>query len=353
MTRYLVFYGAPTPGDAGKPPSEFQWRTVSSRNSNGPPLTLPPATLAAASRRISMMYENVIFSESHDSDGLLDLPATETSAGNEETPREGQTTVITWPRTTQATDEQSRSAADISFLRPSANVSRLRSQRETQETQETESYNYSDASSIAQFPAFHFSLHALTPLAAMITHAQAARARQMPKASHKVSVLAAVLEVDGPGTVRIKKGPDAGKEVSLLKLIIGDESGGICKLTAWREIAEAWGGASPPPSPYASGGGGARRPATKKGDIVLLENVLASWEPEHGGSTICPGTIPVSLSASPQLKSRLEICYRTLPSSPQDARLRPDLRLGMSDAAVRRVASVVRWFEDVAGLPQA
>ncbi|KAI0674913.1 hypothetical protein C8Q78DRAFT_509578 [Trametes maxima] len=351
MTRYLVFYGAPTPGDVGKPLSEFQWRTASSPNSNGPPLTLPPATLAAASRRISMMYENVIFDESHDSDGFLDLPAAETSAGNGEGPR-GQTTVITWPRTTQATDEQSRSAVDISFLRPSASVSRLRSQRETQETQETESYNYSDASSIAQFPAFHFSLHTLTPLAAMITHAQAARARQMPKASHKVNVLAAVLEVDGPDSVRIKKGPDAGKEVSLLKFIIGDESGGICKLTAWRETADAWGGAAPLMSPQ-GGTEDSRTPATKKGDIVLLENVLASWEPDHGGSTASSGTIPLSLSASPQLKSRLEICYRTLPSSPQDARLRPDLRLGMSDAAVRRVASVVRWFEDVAGLPQA
>lgn len=39
-----------------------------------------------------------------------------------------------------------------------------------------------------------------------------------------------------------------------------------------------------------------------------------------------------------------------MPSAPQDARFRPDLRLGFSDAAVRKVASTVKWFEDIAGL---
>lgn len=34
-----------------------------------------------------------------------------------------------------------------------------------------------------------------------------------------------------------------------------------------------------------------------------------------------------------------------------DAKLRPDLRLGYSDAAVRKVSAVVRWFQGMAGLP--
>jgi hypothetical protein len=34
-----------------------------------------------------------------------------------------------------------------------------------------------------------------------------------------------------------------------------------------------------------------------------------------------------------------------------DERFRPDLRLGYSDAAVRKVASVVKWFQTMAGLP--
>ncbi|KAI0364441.1 hypothetical protein BV20DRAFT_974455 [Pilatotrama ljubarskyi] len=337
MTRYHVFCGAPAATDAEEPCAAFQWRTVTSRSPRTIPLTLPPATLAAASRRISMMYENVIFGGSQGEDDFAEPDFENTSGGNGAVQPEGQTTVITWPQTTQATQEQSRSRGDITFLRPSVSMSRVRSQKETQDTQETESYNYSDASSIAQFPAFHFSLHNIMSLDELINHAQAARARQAPKTSHKVCVLTAVLEVDGPDSIRIKKGPEAGKEIALLKLILGDESGGICKLTAWREIAEDWGGLNPEVS----------APSVKKGDIVLLENVLTSWEPEQGGTM---ATIPISLSASPQLKSKMEICYRTLPSVPQDARLRPDLRLGLSDAAVRKVASVVRWFEGVAGL---
>lgn len=62
-----------------------------------------------------------------------------------------------------------------------------------------------------------------------------------------------------------------------------------------------------------------------------------------------PTTSP-TLTASPYLKSSLIICYRTMPYSREDSRLRPDLRLGRSDAAVRKVATVVAWFQDLAGL---
>jgi len=71
-------------------------------------------------------------------------------------------------------------------------------------------------------------------------------------------VLLAVLEVDGPNTIRIKKGLDAGKEVSLLSLVLGDEEGMVCKLTAWREIADAW--------------GGGEGPGVKRGDILYIES---------------------------------------------------------------------------------
>jgi hypothetical protein len=60
----------------------------------------------------------------------------------------------------------------------------------------------------------------------------------------------------------------------------------------------------------------------------------------------------VTLTASLNLCSRTEICYRTMPrtSVPRDVRLQPDLRLSTRDAAVRRVATVVPWFERLAGL---
>lgn len=74
-------------------------------------------------------------------------------------------------------------------------------------------------------------------------------------------MLLAALEVEGPDTIRIKKGADAGKEISILKMILGDEAGNVCKLTAWREFAEMWGGAG-----TAIG--------AKRGDILLIESKL-------------------------------------------------------------------------------
>jgi hypothetical protein len=56
------------------------------------------------------------------------------------------------------------------------------------------------------------------------------------------------------------------------------------------------------------------------------------------------------LTASPWNKPQLTICYRTMPCTPEDHRLRPDLRLGSSDAGVGKVAAVVRWFAGMAGL---
>lgn len=53
-----------------------------------------------------------------------------------------------------------------------------------------------------------------------------------------------MLEVDGPDEVTVRRGPDAGRVVSVLRLIVGDEASTIRKLTAWREVAEAWGGAT-------------------------------------------------------------------------------------------------------------
>ncbi|KAI0708902.1 hypothetical protein C8T65DRAFT_718368 [Cerioporus squamosus] len=334
MTRYYVFYGAPTAKDLFSPQPSYSWQTITVPRVDPLPLTLPPSTLAAASRRISMLYDKVIFEETGDDQDPSHFPSS-----LEVTEPEVKTTVITWPATTQAGDSTSRSGIDITFLRPSASVSRIRSEYVTQETQDTGSYDFSDASSIANFPAFHFNLHGLTSLAALLSQADAARASHAHKGSRKVHLLVAVLEIEGPDSIRVKKGPDTGKEVCLLKLVLGDESGGICKLSAWREVAEDWAGLNPSTHALSQ--------PVKKGDIVFVENVLVSWEPDRGKNA---AAVPINCSASPQLKSRLEVCYRAMPSVPQDARLRPDLRLGLSDAVVRKVASVVRWFEGMAGL---
>ena len=110
---------------------------------------------------------------------------------------------------------------------------------------------YSDASSIALLPRFHFSLHNLISLSHITSSNR--------KVSSKVSILLGILEVDGPDVVKLRKGSDAGKEVAILKLILGAEDGSVCRLTAWREVAEEW-------------GGDGTSPPVKKGDIVLLES---------------------------------------------------------------------------------
>ncbi|KAG6818605.1 hypothetical protein H0H93_003561 [Arthromyces matolae] len=320
---YRVFVGAPSVADLNKDPSSFHWQTVSSRQalptarqSLGATQSfyILPGTLEAASRRISRLYENVIFDDNDEpAEGSFDEEADVFN-------KQDQTTLITWPPTNDQTDVRSHRFSGPSILH---DISKSRSMNMyTQfETQETQSYNYSDTSSIAHFPNFHFNLHELTSLTSLT--------KSCPKGSRKVTVLLAALEVDGPDTIRIKKGVDAGKEVSVLSLILGDDDGVVCKLTAWREIADEWGGAGD-------------AVGVKRGDILLMENVMANWD-----QTSSP-----TLSASPHLKSKVEICYRTMPYTHEDNRLRPDLRLGQSDAAVRKVGAVVKWFEDMAGLGQ-
>ena len=120
-------------------------------------------------------------------------------------------------------------------------------------TTTTTSYVYSDTSSIARFPDFQFSLGTLSELAS---------------AQGKTCLLLAVLEVEGPDEVTVRRGPDAGHVVSVLRLIVGDEASTIRKLTAWREVAEAWGGATQDAV------------GIRNGDVVYFESTSLGW-PYH------------------------------------------------------------------------
>jgi len=140
-------------------------------------------------------------------------------------------------------------------------------------------------------------------------------------------VLAAVLEVSGLDVVRVKKGTAAGTEVAVISFVIGDHMGAIVKLTAWRETAETFDGSDE------------GHPKIKKGDVVFFKDIL-----------VAPGST-LSLSASPNLRSKHEICYRSLPTVPGDRRFTPDLKLGRSDALVRQVICVVEWVTRMAGVP--
>ncbi|KAF7331522.1 hypothetical protein MKEN_00031100 [Mycena kentingensis (nom. inval.)] len=334
----IVFLGAPPPSELQRSPKEYEWRVASTSSRMMPPPPLPAArhqppqilfsqpehasTLATVSRRISLMYENVIFNDAEEID-------------EKESRRE---TFINWSAAGEdSQDSQSQDGGgnipsflnvSQSVVHPAAPTARSGAFPESQWNTQmfAETLNLSDSGdnlgasdSIARFPEFHLSLNALTPLAAL--------ANAPGKGSTKASFLLAVLEVDGPDTITFKKGKDAGKESFVLKMILGDEEGNVCKLTAWREVAQDWGGCG-------------EQTAAKRGDVILLTDVMAAYEPATA----------VTLTASPWQKPKMEICYRTMPYTHEDRRLRPDLRLGASDASVRKVAAVVRWFEGMAGL---
>ena len=98
LMPYRVFLGAPSPQDLANidssAASAYHWQTVSS-SSRLPSKSsstrfiatqsfiLPPATLEAASRRISLIYQNVIFDESKDEEGDSLLEEDHLRHGNE------------------------------------------------------------------------------------------------------------------------------------------------------------------------------------------------------------------------------------------------------------------------------
>ncbi|KAG8805418.1 hypothetical protein FRC17_005527 [Serendipita sp. 399] len=134
----------------------------------------------------------------------------------------------------------------------------------------------------------------------------------------KISVLVGILDLDGPNYVRLKQGVDVGKEVALLKLVLMDGNGVVVKLTVWRDLADTWGD------------------QLKKGDVVLFQNILFTRSTD-GSSTGC--------TASENLKSKATICYRTVATTREDRRLRPDLRLAALDPGMAKVAQVVQLMQ--------
>lgn len=79
MAQYRVFLGAPSTTRLKQSADKietFQWQTISSNTSSSSTaptnIIFPPATLEAASRRISLIYQNIIFTDADDDLGELD-----------------------------------------------------------------------------------------------------------------------------------------------------------------------------------------------------------------------------------------------------------------------------------------
>ena len=269
MFHHRVFLGAPSKEFLLSNNSEratFQWRTISppsttaSRSGNGDSLFIQPDAYEAASIRISNFYQNTIFHDELEDHHGTSFPSSQSQLCTNDLNTVGETTVYTWPPTLAQGNRDADSRADAtmpSFLLHDSGALEAEPDRGGEETQHSspsisQSLSYSRSNldlshSIAHFPSFHFNPNRLSSLSLL------------GEGARKVNLLLAVLEVDGPDVIKIKNGRDAGKEVAILKLIVGDEEGRVGKLTAWREIAEMWGGSLEGTT------------AVKRGDVILLE----------------------------------------------------------------------------------
>jgi hypothetical protein len=151
---------------------------------------------------------------------------------------------------------QVESEHSLSALPPPASSPPQATQSEGHSIDDGSSYDttrISSDTSIQRLPTFRIPMHQLSTLKSLV-HGSAGNG--------KASLLVGLLDVDGPDKVRIRKGPDAGKEISLLKLVLGSPDSTVCKLTVWRELADAWGG------------------SLRRGDVVLLQGqVLLARNP--------------------------------------------------------------------------
>lgn len=205
-----------------------------------------------ASQRLSTLYEGVVFRESCEDEYTQSQSQVlgSQASGTYQFP-------IRWSLITsterETSFEWSRTQHSIELVpsisgQPPPNSSPQRSQSQFLTSLEESSYSTSP-SVIHQLPKFRVPLLSLSPLHAISN----GTINTEDSNSKKVSILVAVLDVDGPEYVRITKGVDRGIEVGLLKLVLGSVDGSICRLTVWRERAELWGN------------------LTRRGDVVLFQ----------------------------------------------------------------------------------
>jgi hypothetical protein len=65
MTPFRVFVGAPSASDLKRDTGSYIWKIIEPPSADvSQALIYPPATLDAASRRISLLYQNIIFEDS-------------------------------------------------------------------------------------------------------------------------------------------------------------------------------------------------------------------------------------------------------------------------------------------------
>ncbi|KAG8895941.1 hypothetical protein FRB99_000254 [Tulasnella sp. 403] len=307
-----------------------------------PSLILAQGTFDQASQMLSKVYANVIFGDEDEDDELAaeqeiehsrdssvssyvswdpTNPAPNTSSGGGNGNNTRRSSNGTFLRSTELsnTSHQIRGTSRSFIPTEESYIQLEETLPETQDDSGLDTTGREDES-IGRFPAYHFSLHRLSSLSLLLAADMRRKHRRV------VCLLLAILEVDGPNVIKTKTGIQMG----MLKLIVADESGAVAKLVVWRDLAFTW------------AGGGALG-TFRKGDVVLFENIVVAYAPPA----------KPTLSASPNERSAMTICYRTLPLTRDDRQYRPDLRLAQSDKALRKVAKVVQWVQDMANIYKA
>ncbi|KAI6103640.1 hypothetical protein F5141DRAFT_1007844, partial [Pisolithus sp. B1] len=284
-------------------------------------------TLDKASRRISLLYQNIIFKYTDEDGEWIDGADRETQDDN------GMVTLATQP-----------SKKSINTTNPPSFLLTSRSQPQT--TYGTQDTAYSDENtSVARFHTSSSACTLLSLFRLFITLSICKMKCDKRTRTRSTSLLLSS-QSRAPDTVKVKSGPCAGQESSILKLVLGDEEGCVCQLTAWRDTAEVWGRYGIDPE---------APPALARGDVVCFESKYLATSSPHDSrfkpgpsTTVATTTKPpppdVTLTGSPSLRppSRTQTCYRTLPTIRTDARLRLDRALGCGDVAVRRIRVLVR-----------
>jgi hypothetical protein len=171
---------------------------------------------------------------------------------------------------------QVESEHSLSALPPPASSPPHATQSEDHSIDDGSSYDttrISSDTSIQRLPTFRIPMHQLSTLKSLVRGSAG---------NGKASLLVGLLDVEGPDEVRVRKGPDAGKQISLLKLVLGSPDSTVCKLTVWRELADVWGS------------------SLRRGDVVLLQGqVLFARNPTP--------LISIQISCSPD--NRMDRAY--------------------------------------------
>ncbi|KAI6096550.1 hypothetical protein EV401DRAFT_2247628, partial [Pisolithus croceorrhizus] len=226
-----LFLGSPFTSDLAKDTSSSVLKTTESiltclplpyAPRQDPSLAYPTAAATSdeAGRRISLLYQNIIFKNSDKDGERIDGADGETQDDDEPA-----TTFLTRPPGPAATQPSKKS---VSTTNPPSFPLTSESQPQATYGAQDTAYSEKNTSSVTRFPNFQFNIYTAISLSSLRnTLCWRDEVRQK-----KVNVLVAVLVVEGVNTVYVKSGLRAGQESPVFKRILGDEEGCVCQITA-------------------------------------------------------------------------------------------------------------------------